>query len=155
MPNQQRIVTDDDHRVIQFRPRNAARSLTASQVSQPAPQTVPICHPRATTRDALPSPRATASYVGTAPQPESMEPHGERPQGRPSPVDYRQRMIVNVIALVFILFLTGASVWVVATIKDLRRTQNCLLIGRRDCAQTLLAPVTPIAKGWQSREGLF
>lgn len=48
-------------------------------------------------------------------------------------VDYRQRMIVNFAALFFVLFLTGTGVWLATTIRDLRRTQACLLAVRPDC----------------------
>ncbi|MGO9361707.1 MAG: hypothetical protein ACLP1D_29180 [Xanthobacteraceae bacterium] len=55
-------------------------------------------------------------------------------------------MIVNFAALFFVLFLTGAGVWLATTIRDLRRTQSCLLVGRRDCAR-LPAPMAPPLPG--------
>jgi hypothetical protein len=81
-----------------------------------------------------------------------LESQSPESQERPSAVDYRQRMIVNLAALVFVLFLTGAGVWVATTIKDLRRTQSCLLMGRRDCVSTPITPLAPVGHGWQLGE---
>ena len=64
-------------------------------------------------------------------------------------VDYRQRMILNFAALFFVLFLTGAGVWLATTIRDLRRTQACLLAGRPDCQRALNAPTMPITPSRQ------
>lgn len=57
-------------------------------------------------------------------------------RGDAEAVDYRQRMIVNFAALFFVLFLTGTGVWLATTIRDLRRTQACLLAVRPDCPRT-------------------
>ena len=172
MPDQQPIVPDDEHRVIQFRPqfsqRTAGRSSSGVQVSHP----VVALRPRAVQREvqapqqlvtrvsaqhltmqnpAMPNPAtqtlATLHVGGGVPELQSPE-----PQERPSAVDYRQRMIVNLAALVFVLFLTGAGVWVATTIKDLRRTQSCLLMGRRDCVSTPITPLAPVGHGWQLGE---
>jgi len=50
------------------------------------------------------------------------------------PDDYRQRMIVNGLAFLFILVLIGAGLWLADTMADLRRNQDCVLSGRHDCA---------------------
>ena len=49
--------------------------------------------------------------------------------------DFRQRMLVNVAAFVFLAGLTGAGIWLAASISDLRRTQDCVLANRPNCAQ--------------------
>lgn len=54
--------------------------------------------------------------------------------GRESPDDYRHRMITNTVAIVFTAALTGAGIWLAMTLADLRNTQDCVLMGRRDCA---------------------
>jgi hypothetical protein len=64
-------------------------------------------------------------------------------QDRHGATDDRQRMIVNITALLFVLFLTGTGVWLATTIRDLRRTQDCLLVGRRDCARMPILPMAP------------
>jgi hypothetical protein len=48
--------------------------------------------------------------------------------------DYRERMIINAIAFVFIVMLTAAGVWLADTIAAMRKTEDCMLSGRRNCA---------------------
>jgi hypothetical protein len=50
------------------------------------------------------------------------------------PDDYRHRMLMNVAAAIFTIALTGFGIWLAMSIADLRKTTDCLLIGRRDCA---------------------
>lgn len=50
------------------------------------------------------------------------------------PDDYRHRMRVNIAAGLFTVVLIGFGVWLAMSIADLRRTQDCILHGRRDCA---------------------
>ncbi len=97
--------TDDDHRVLRFRPRGAA-SGGAHRWFLPK-------------RDAKPSGapvEGLAKYEG-----------GERDD------DYRHRMMVNLAALVFTLLLATAGAWLAVKIADMRKTQDCFLSGRRNC----------------------
>lgn len=48
--------------------------------------------------------------------------------------DYRHRMRMNIAAGLFTVALIGFGVWLAMSIADLRRTQDCILYGRRDCA---------------------
>jgi hypothetical protein len=48
--------------------------------------------------------------------------------------DYRHRMMVNVAALVFVIALIGAGLWLADTMAGMRRNQDCVLSGRRGCA---------------------
>jgi hypothetical protein len=50
------------------------------------------------------------------------------------PDDYRHRMMMNVAAGIFTIALTAFGIWLAMSIADLRKTTDCLLIGRRDCA---------------------
>jgi hypothetical protein len=50
------------------------------------------------------------------------------------PDDYRHRMTMNVAAAIFTIALTGFGIWLAMSIADLRKTTDCLLVGRRDCA---------------------
>ena len=80
-----------------------------------------------------------------APRPPPNAPHGDTPvedlgkyaQGEPD--DYRQRMINNGLALIAILILGSIGVWLGLSIADLRKNQDCVLSGRRDCAP-MVAP---------------
>ena len=103
----------------------------------------------------------------SAPRPESGEPKGlvlpfrrrekPRPQGTGAPVeglekyaetsepdDYRQRMINNVLALVFCILLVAAGVWLADRIAEMRKNQDCVLSGRRNCANVSVPPANPL-----------
>lgn len=49
--------------------------------------------------------------------------------------DFRHRMLANAAAFTFTALLVGAGIWLAVTIADLRKTQDCVLMGRRDCAR--------------------
>lgn len=49
-------------------------------------------------------------------------------------VDYRQRMLMNAIAVVIVAVLIGVGVWIADTIADLEKYQDCVLQGRGNCA---------------------
>ena len=54
--------------------------------------------------------------------------------------DFRHRMLANVAALAFTVALTAIGIWLAVSIADLRKTQDCVLMGRRDCARISVAP---------------
>jgi hypothetical protein len=54
---------------------------------------------------------------------------------RDEPDDFRHRMLANVAALAFTVALTAIGIWLAISIADLRKTQDCVLMGRRDCAR--------------------
>ncbi len=49
------------------------------------------------------------------------------------PDDYRHRMIVNIVAFVFVIGLIGAGLWLADTMARMRKDQDCVLSGRRGC----------------------
>ena len=49
--------------------------------------------------------------------------------------EYRQRMLANVAAFAFTLALLAVGIWLTISIAHLRRTQDCVLMGRHDCVQ--------------------
>ena len=49
--------------------------------------------------------------------------------------DYRQRMLANVAAFAFTVALLAIGIWLTMSISQLRRTQDCVLMGRHDCVQ--------------------
>lgn len=51
------------------------------------------------------------------------------------PDDFKHRTLVNIAAFVFLAGLTGAGIWLAASISDLRKTQDCVLANRPNCAQ--------------------
>ena len=64
--------------------------------------------------------------------------HGEPPD------NYRQRMINNGLALVFCVVLVVIGVWLATSIAETRKNQDCVLSGRRNCANLTAPPANPI-----------
>ena len=50
-----------------------------------------------------------------------------------APDDYRQRMINKGLALLACILLVAAGIWVANTMAEMRRNQDCVLSGRRNC----------------------
>src|SRR5258708_13108914 len=69
---------------------------------------------------------------GKQAQPEDDLARYERDQDEPD--DFRLRMLANVAAFAFTVALTAIGIWLAMSIADLRKTQDCVLMGRRDCA---------------------
>jgi hypothetical protein len=108
MKSQRPITSDDEHRVLQFRPRT-----TPSPVVRRGSGIVQPLH-------------------ATGPEPLDLSRY-EQP--RVEPDDFRHRMLANIAALAFTIALTAIGIWLAVSIADLRRTQDCVLMGRRDCAK--------------------
>jgi hypothetical protein len=101
------MAEEEEHRVLQFRPRNLASGLRKDLGAR---------GPREDTR---PEPNDLSRY--------------ERP--REEPDDFRHRMLANIAAFAFTVALTAIGIWLAMSIADLRRTQDCVLLGRRDCVR--------------------
>ena len=54
---------------------------------------------------------------------------------REEPDDFRHRMLANIAAFAFTVALTAVGIWLAMSIADLRKTQDCVLMGRRDCVR--------------------
>ncbi|WP_322516580.1 hypothetical protein SR870_03070 [Rhodopseudomonas palustris] len=54
--------------------------------------------------------------------------------------DFRHRMLTNIAALAFTIVLTAVGFWLATSIADLRKTQDCVLMGRSNCAQIATPP---------------
>jgi hypothetical protein len=106
---QRPIASDDEHRVLQFRPRDRVRprELRTPMVVQPRHE------------DAAPEPLDLARYE----------------RAREEPDDFRHRMLANIAAFAFTVALLAIGIWLAMSIADMRRTQDCVLMGRRDCAR--------------------
>ena len=109
MKSQRPIATEEEHRVLQFRPRNPA--LTPSWRKDPSAQ--------ARQEEAREEPNDLSRY--------------ERPRDEPD--DFHHRMLANIAAFAFTVALTAIGIWLAMSIADLRRTQDCVLMGRRDCVR--------------------
>jgi hypothetical protein len=58
------------------------------------------------------------------------------------PVNERQRMLMNVIALAIVTALMGAGLWIADAITDMERDQDCVMQGRVNCVPITQAPET-------------
>jgi hypothetical protein len=106
---QRPIATEEEHRVLQFRPRHSAHPPTFRTNGNVQPRR----------QDNAPEPLDLSRY--------------ERP--REEPDDFRHRMLANIAAFAFTVALTAIGIWLAMSIADLRRTQDCVLMGRRDCVR--------------------
>ena len=109
MKTQRPTTSEEEHRVLKFRPRTLAhppgRRDELGKLAQP--------------EDARQEPNDLSRYE----------------RDRDEPDDFRQRMLANVAAFAFTVALTAIGIWLAMSIADLRKTQDCVLMGRRDCAQ--------------------
>ena len=108
---QRPIASDDEHVVLRFRPRTSS-------------------HP--------PGPRDERGQPANSWQAANDLSRYERPRDEPD--DFRQRMLANIAALAFTVALTAIGIWLAMSIADLRKTQDCVLMGRHDCARISVLP---------------
>ena len=101
--------SDGEHRVLEFRPRSAAHP--PGRLGYPAYQ--------APAEDDPQEPNDLSRYERV----------------RDEPDDFRHRMLANVAAFAFTVALTAVGIWLAMSIADLRKTQDCVLMGRRDCVR--------------------
>jgi hypothetical protein len=105
---QQPIAPEDEHRVLKFRPRTLAHPPgQRGQLTRSTPA-----------EDARQEPDDLSRYE----------------RNRDEPDDFRHRMLANIAAFAFTVALTAIGIWLAMSIADLRKTQDCVLMGRRDCA---------------------
>lgn len=110
MKNQQPIiVSEEEHRVLKFRPRTTAHPPGGQRHESGQPLM----------ENASREPNDLSRY--------------ERPRDEPD--DFRHRMLANLAGLAFTIALTAVGIWLATSIADLRKTQDCVLMGRRNCAQ--------------------
>ena len=117
MKTQRPIVAEEEHRVLQFRPRNTPASPAFRGNAVIKPFHLDPLHHASLHHDAAPEPLDLSRY--------------EKP--REEPDDFRHRMLANIAAFAFTVALTAVAIWLAMSIEDLRKTQDCVLMGRRDC----------------------
>ena len=96
---------EDEHRVLQFRPRTA---MPAGQRRNP---------------------NEAVRKLEVANDLSRYELEREEPD------DFRHRMLANIAAFAFTMALLAVGIWLAMSIAHLRRTQDCVLMGRHDCVQ--------------------
>ena len=78
-------------------------------------------------------PRNSTALQNTA-SPSAAEDLSRYERPRDEPDDFRHRMTANAAAFALTAVLIGIGIWLAISIADLRKTQDCVLTGRRDCA---------------------
>jgi hypothetical protein len=115
------IPRDDEHVVVKFRPRTSA-------------------HPPGHRNEPGHEPGRRDEPVDQAHGGPAAKDLSRYERSRDEPDDFRHRMLANVAALAFTVALTAIGIWLAMSIADLRRTQDCVLMGRRDCARISVMP---------------
>ena len=131
MKTQRPIISDDEHVVLKFRPRTSAHPPGGREESDPA-KTSNTKTPNTKT------PNTKTPNTSTSPAANDLSRY-ERPRDEGD--DFRHRMLANVAALAFTVALTAIGIWLAVSIADLRKTQDCVLMGRRDCARISVTPL--------------
>jgi hypothetical protein len=140
MSGQQPVRTsDDDNRVIKFRPRD----VSERQRPKPALMETTRETPKTQTAVRQDAPNPPLKFTPRPRPPGRIAAVSDQPGPRPA-ADDRRRTATNLAALVFTLCLTALAVWLATTIADMRQTQDCLLVGRRDCSRIPLPPITTV-----------
>jgi hypothetical protein len=111
---QRPITSEEEHRVLKFRPRT-------------------LVHP--------PGQREKLGNQAQHKQTQQQDDLSRYARDRDEPDDFRHRMLANVAAFAFTVALAAIGIWLAMSIADLRKTQDCVLMGRRDCAH-IAAPHT-------------
>jgi len=102
MKSQRPVLTDDEHRVLKFRPRTLAQPPgRQSEAGREASQT-----------DVRQEANDLSRYERTGQEPD----------------DFRHRMLANMAAFAFTVALTAIGIWLAMSIADLRKTQDCVLM---------------------------
>jgi hypothetical protein len=61
----------------------------------------------------------------------------ERPEGED---DYRHRMIMNIMAAAATILLIAGGIWIANTMALMRKNQDCVLSGKRNCNPPVEVP---------------
>jgi hypothetical protein len=121
---QQPIASEEEHRVLQFRPRAMVQSEGRQSEGR-----LRELGDRTAKENTFRQDTTKQNLRGAANDLSRYE------RDRSEPDDYRHRMLANLAAFAFTIALTAVGIWLAMNIADLRRTQDCVLMGRRDCVR--------------------
>jgi hypothetical protein len=110
------IVADGEHRVLQFRPRTLAKSPYRRDDS-------------------------SDQHVEFGRQAANDLSRYER--DRQPPDDFHHRMLANTAAFALTVALIAVGIWLAMSISEMRNTQDCVLMGRTDCARISTTQPSP------------
>lgn len=112
MRKQRPRMSEEEHVVLQFRPRGRA----------------------GLPRHRLPANAADAGSPDKADHPSPYRPPRDQPD------DFRHRMLANAAAMAFTIALIAVGLWLAKNIADLRNIQHCAQMGLRGCAHISTSP---------------
>ncbi len=117
-----------------------AHDQTEAEDARPTAQILQF-RPRERFGDPLGDHDGTGAANANAPEGELLDDLGQYEQDREEdePINYPQRMLMNVIAVAVVTLLIGVGVWLADTIGNMERQQDCLLQGRQNCAPIEIA----------------
>ena len=129
--------SDDEHRVLQFRPR-AQTHIAGSQISGAH---VSGSHVSGSHLPRSHAPVQLRNLIDPIEQGGLARDLSHYERDREEPDDYRHRMLANIAAFAFTVALISVGIWLAMSIANLRKTQDCVLMGLRDCVR-ISAPRT-------------
>jgi hypothetical protein len=128
---QRPIPSEEEHRVLEFRPRASAGQRTGLRGQ--------VSGGQVSGGQAFNGQIMSGQVFGGHAQPKDdrQEPDdlARYERDRDEPDNFRQRMLANLAAFAFTVALTAVGLWLAISIADLRRTQDCVLMGRHDCVR--------------------
>jgi hypothetical protein len=122
------IVSDEEHVVLKFRPRTSAHPPARREESGIIGET---------SSGKTSSGKTSSGKTSGTPAANDLSRYE---QAHDEGDDFRHRMLANVAAFAFTVALTAIGIWLAVSIADLRKTQDCVLMGRRDCARISVTP---------------
>jgi hypothetical protein len=126
---QQPIASEEEHRVLQFRPRAMMQSEGRQSEGRQSEGRLRELGDRTAKENTFRQDTTKQNLRGAANDLSRYE------RDRSEPDDYRHRMLANLAAFAFTIALTAVGIWLAMNIADLRRTQDRVLMGRRDCVR--------------------
>ena len=98
--------------------------------------------------------RGTPRWRWPMPPPPANDPHADHlakyERGRGDD-DYGHRMKMNVLAFAVTILLVIVGIWIADRIAELRKNQDCVLSGRRDCMRIELSPARQ-GRDWRQQD---
>jgi hypothetical protein len=134
---QRPITSEEEHRVLEFRPRAPAYppgqpASSGGQISGGQTFSGQVVSGQVFGGQAFGEQVFGGQVFGGHAQPDDL---ARYERDREEPDNFRQRMLANLAAFAFTVALTAVALWLAMSIANLRRTQDCVLMGRHDCVR--------------------
>ena len=98
--------------------------------------------PNPPNRRVLPFRRRGSLFASSPPRPSPVD-DLERYERTGGEDDYRHRMIMNGLGALVLIVLVGGGIWIADTMAQMRKNQDCVLSGRRNCNPPVQVPAAP------------